>query len=113
MTAQIDGVINYAGLDEALSEEYEGQKRRFKIPRRQVDWAALISELMSAGMNYQEMAEMTGFSNTHLKAVKNERQSNEYADKAMRLLGLYTMNIGHDVPLLGDHHESVKMKDDF
>jgi hypothetical protein len=101
-------IIPYAGLT-AVDDDSNG-KKRFKVPARQADWAAMIKQLMDLGMGYQEMSDITGFPVNTLKSIKAERQGNEIGDRSLMLLGLYTMNIGTDVPLLGDYHEIGKDK---
>jgi hypothetical protein len=101
-------LIQYVGLA-AVDVDSDG-KKRFKVPARQADWAAMIKQLMDLGMGYQEMSDLTGFPVNTLKSIKAERQGNEIGDRSLMLLGLYTMNIGTDVPLLGDYHEIGKDK---
>jgi hypothetical protein len=117
MTAQIEAalecgeLIGYAGLDEAIADDSEGNKKRFRRPNRNADWAAIIKHLLNDGLTYARLSEMTGFPVNTLKAIGCERQGNEIGDRSLMLLGIYTMNISHDVPLLGDYHDCVKTKD--
>ena len=96
-------IINYSGI--ADLDDIQLQKKRFKYPKRQADWGKIVMQLIKEGMDYQKMSELTGFKVNMLKAIAAGNYQNEVGDRTIALLGLYTMNIGCDVPLIGVNAE--------
>lgn len=99
-------LIGYAGID-GLGDV--SKRKRLKQPTREADWAAIIDQIMvKFELTYDELSDMTGISVSSLQEIRKEKQVFSSGNKALCLLGLFTMNIGTDVPLLGDYHEIGK-----
>lgn len=108
------GLIDYTGLGAAIVEdpENEAPNQRWKTSARKVDWQAFFIMLIDQGMSQKDISRLTGMPLVSVNAVINGRSNFMYGDYVMALLGLFTMNIGPDVPLLGDYHACLDRGDD-
>lgn len=94
------------GLDVYRPSKHAEKKAIIKIPSNAVDWAAVIGQIIkTSGATYDDLAEITGFGSSYLRAVHAESVPCETADKAVRLLGVYLKNVDKTIPKMGDDNE--------
>jgi predicted transcriptional regulator len=75
------------------------------LPPRDIDPAVLLMRLRrKLDLSNDELAELTGYSISYIEKVITEINPGNEIVRAIRLLGLYTLNVPSDVPLMGDHH---------
>jgi hypothetical protein len=107
----VGGLIGYGGLSEAFGEDREAFKQRWKGPRRRIDWQALFKMMCDAGMTQADISAKTGIQEKDIKKVLNGEPALQKWDQAIAALGVFTMNLGDQIPLLGDYHPCVKIDD--